>query len=149
MRVLLIEDDANKSKHIQRALQQEQPSILIEEARSYQRGIDLVFSRHYDLVLLDMSLPIYEDEETEDSLPETFAGITILNEMKRKGKVVPVIVITQFETLGDGDELVNLNELRLRLRAEFEELYKGLIYYNASESDWHSSLLESVRRLNG
>jgi hypothetical protein len=100
----------------------------------------------WDLLLLDMTLPIFDISENEDGFDtEPFAGEKILREMKRRQIVIPTIVVTQFETLGEANERLSLAELRDRLKRDYPGTYKGTIYYSPGESGWNTELAQLLK----
>jgi hypothetical protein len=99
----------------------------------------------FALILLDMSLPTYEIRPGETGFDSpSFAGEEILEEMDRKGVRGAVVVVTQFETFGEGDTLTTLPELVERLAHRFPQIFKQAIFYSPGESTWTKELLEVI-----
>jgi DNA-binding response OmpR family regulator len=148
VRILLIEDDTHKATHISSHLYDKlQGDIFITTVRSYQSGLQAVMTEPWDVVLLDMSLPTYDITPTEDGYRfDAFAGRSILSEMKRKNVVCRVIVITQYNTLGEGQDRVTLDELSQQLKDTFPDSYKGAVYYSSSETNWKDALIALMGR---
>ena len=147
MNVLLIEDDNNKAKNIQSQLKGSFPSFNISLKRSAQSGTAAALSADYHLLLLDMSLPQYDIGPGEDGYEfNFFAGREILFELVRNEIKLPTLVITQFETFGEGSEITSLSELDRQLQKEFSEIYIGCIYYSASRSDWKRELDSKLKK---
>jgi len=145
MRVLLIEDDKNKLKHISAYLRTAFPDIELIERSSYQSGLETIMCESVDMLLLDMSLPTYDVSLEEDGYEfDGFAGREILAELKRHNVTLPAVVITQFETFGEGDEIVTLEELDRQMKEQYGSLYRGAIYYSASQSEWKRSLQQII-----
>ena len=145
MRILLIEDDINKMQSIAAEICRIRGDAEIIEAKSYQSGMRNLVSQSFDLVLLDMSLPTFDINQDEDGFQvDAFAGRNILAEMDRKGVNVKTAVITMFETFGDGDDLMTLEELDSDLAQRYPGIYCGAIYYNSSEVNWKDSLRKLV-----
>ena len=98
-------------------------------------------SENFDFVLLDMSLPTFNITQEEDGYQvDPYSGRNILAEMKRKNVQVKTAVITMYETIGEGDDLITLDELDRELRQEYPGIYCTAIYYNSSEVNWKESL---------
>lgn len=116
MRVLLLEDDLNLCDTIEQALGKEGYSVDSchdgETAMLYALNTDL----GYELAIVDRMLPIID-------------GLTIIKSMRRKGIMIPVIIITGMSALDDringldggaDDYLVkpfHIRELLARVRA--------------------------------
>jgi len=82
MKILLIEDDEEKAAILAEFIKVEFPSIEIDLARSFGSGLRSLMKGAfvYRLLLLDMSMPIYDVTPTEPGggKPESFAGSEIL-----------------------------------------------------------------------
>lgn len=148
MQILIVEDDPNKCRNILEFLHESRFSTQMEilEAHSYQSGLALAKARRPELVLLDMSLPTFDISSTETggSL-RTYGGKDILNELQRKGIPSRVIIVTQFDTFGEGVRRMTLKQLALGLARDFPINYAGVVYYDAARSDWKSSLDALIR----
>jgi len=146
VKILLIEDDTHKATHISDHLHGNlSGDISIRTVRSYQSGLQAIMTEPWDIVLLDMSLPNYDISPTEDGYRfDAFAGRNILFEIKRKNVVCRVIVITQYDTLGEGQDRLTLGELRNQLKEMFPDSYKGAVYYSSSETNWKDALVALI-----
>lgn len=144
--LLLVEDDPIKLERLQSFLMD--LPFSVETARSYQTGLRQLMTRKYDVLLLDMSLPVYDISYGEDGFAfDPFAGKAILEELARKGVEIAVIVVTQFVTFGSGSEATTLANLEALLRKSFPRLYRGAVFYRSGDRGWMvdlSTLLEDV-----
>jgi DNA-binding response OmpR family regulator len=86
MRMLVIEDETKVAKFIQRGLVAERYSVDVAE--DGRRGLDLVTSYHYDLVILDLMLPEID-------------GTEVLRRIRSMNPSVPVLVLTARDALTD------------------------------------------------
>ncbi len=140
MDILLIEDDDIKASNIEEFLQNKIKKIT--RKKSWQTGlVEIVKNRSYDLILLDMSMPRY-DYDGSDNLYEfePFAGWEIMKEMKRRKINISTIVITSFGTFGKDENRIDVNGLNDKLELEFSNFYKGIIRYNSSIVTWKEEL---------
>ena len=141
MKVLIIEDDPNKLNAITSFLDQ---NMNIEYVchMSYQSGMRAIMSSKFDLLLLDMSMPVY-DATAHDTggRPLHLAGRDILFQLKRKKNPLKAIVITQYEDFNG----VSLKNLDHNLREEFPQNYVGYVYYNITQDNWRNDLTEMLR----
>jgi DNA-binding NarL/FixJ family response regulator len=145
MKVLIIEDDPNKSLQIRNFLVGLMASVEIEERRSYQSGLLAALHEQVDIVLLDMSLPTYDISSSEPGgRPRPFAGREILEELDRKRRDCHVIVVTQFETFGQGDEQTTLEAITNDLRLRFPRLFVGAVFYQPSDLKWQQRLVKAL-----
>lgn len=145
MRVLLIEDDLNKARHIASTLRESFDDVQIVERHSYRSGADEAVRGAFDAIVLDMSMPTYDvgvGEEGGRSKP--YAGRHILRKIKRRRIKTCVVVVTQFETFIDGTEEQTLEELDQALQKDFGGNYSGTVFYQAGGSAWSAELTRIV-----
>lgn len=144
MQILLIEDNSNKLKQIKRVLTEIYPESNIEEAYSFNSGVRKVYENKWNLIILDMSLPTYDITHTEsggDKKP--VAGKNIMKRMLNRKIIVPVVIITQFETLDD--DRISLNSLNAEFQDGFKEIWKGTVFYG--NDDWSIDLKEILDKI--
>jgi two-component system copper resistance phosphate regulon response regulator CusR len=114
MRLLLIEDESDAARMIAKGLQHE--SYIVDIAGDGQLGLNKALSQTYDLIILDIRLPMKD-------------GWTVCREMREAGVQTPVLMLTASATyqdrvkgldLGADDYLVkpfDIDELLARVRA--------------------------------
>ena len=144
MQILLIEDNSNKLKQIKRVLTEIYPESNIEEAYSFNSGVRKVYENKWNLIILDMSLPTYDITHTEsggDKKP--VAGKNIMKSMLNRKIIVPVVIITQFETFDD--DRISLNSLNAEFQDGFKEIWKGTVFYG--NDDWSIDLKEILDKI--
>lgn len=148
MQLLIIEDDPKKSERLRSFVTQEFPSFIVEEARSYQSGLAVSLAREIDVVILDMSMPTFDVSNREHGGEmRPFAGREVLRELQRKKRRTKAIIVTQFESFGDGDDRQTLDELRRELGLNYPDLFNGVIYYQASETSWQDKLRRLIMKV--
>ena len=99
-----------------------------------------------DIVLLDMTIPSFEISAAHpSSRSRKYGGRDILNEMSRKEIQTPAVVITQYKVFDDGEK--SLNDLDEELMKCYSEIYRGIIYYNASILDWQDKLQTIINKI--
>lgn len=144
MQILLIEDNSNKLKQIKRVLTEIYPESNIEEAYSFNSGVRKVYENKWNLIILDMSLPTYDITHTEsggDKKP--VAGKNIMKRMLNRKIIVPVVIITQFETFDD--DRISLNSLNAEFQDGVKEIWKGTVFYG--NDDWSIDLKEILDKI--
>lgn len=148
MNILIIEDDNNKHEHIVQHIHHGYPGSLFTSKKSYQSGLRDLIKNSYDFVILDMSLPTYDiDPPREQGGPfRTFAGEEILFEIKRRSISHKVLIVTQFESFGEGETYITLPELTTKLLSKFPGLCLGAIYYNAFETSWKDEVCKIINK---
>ena len=86
MRILVVEDEIDIADHIVDALTEQRYDV--DRAENGAKALDRVFDGAYDLVLLDIMLPVLD-------------GFKVLEEMRRGGIRTPVIMLTARNSLED------------------------------------------------
>jgi len=143
MRLLLIEDDELKRLAVVDFLRSVLSDLVITEAHSFQSGLRRIVDGHYDLILLDMTMPTFDIDEAEDGgRPQSYAGRELLRNMKRRGISVPTLVVTQFDRFGVGREALTLEALDAELRRGYPQIYLGSVFYGAGDEEWKRRLRE-------
>jgi two-component system copper resistance phosphate regulon response regulator CusR len=113
MRILIVEDEEKTARYLQKGLGES--GFVVEVARDGQQGLERALERDYDLLILDVMLPIRD-------------GWSVLTELRRTGKHLPVLLLTARDPveervkgleLGADDYLVKpfaFSELLARIR---------------------------------
>jgi CheY-like chemotaxis protein len=144
MKILIIEDDELKHQHLEKFVNKLIPNAIFTWRKSYQTGLKEVMSNHYDLVLLDMSMHIYEKTAQESGGSfETYAGRMILNEIDINEIETKVIVVTGYDVYSDGK---TLETLKNELRDEFGDFYIDTVYFIGSQDKWKLELSELIKK---
>lgn len=150
MRLLLVEDDPNKSATIQRFILGGSPGAVIVWRQSYQSGLKEALSGSFDLLLLDMSLPTYDIQGAEQgNRTRALGGRDVLDALKRRKSPLRVAVVTQFEKFGEGGEAMTLQQLNEQLLAEYPNQYVGTVFYQPSETSWQEEMSAVLRSVAG
>jgi CheY-like chemotaxis protein len=145
MTFLIIEDDPNKAKQLVEFFQERDHNDTILMRMSYQSGLKEIFTQHFDFILLDMQLPNFDIKPGEDGYKyRQLAGEDILKELKRKKRKSKVIIVTQFETFGEGDSFITLPDLKRLLKKNYSENYIDTVYYNPSLTVWKADLSKII-----
>ena len=85
VRILIIEDDKNKSSQVIERLNSQYSNLTFSEKRSFQQGVKSLRNSSFDLLLLDMTLPTFDiDTNSGGGKIRNFAGMEILEEMLQR-----------------------------------------------------------------
>lgn len=138
MKILIIEDDELKHQHLEKFVSSLIPDSVFTWRKSYQTGLKEIMANSYELVLLDMSMHIYEKTAQESGGSfETYAGRMILNEIDINEIITRVIVVTGYDVYSDGK---TLETLKIELRNEFGDFYIDTVYFIGSQDKWKTEL---------
>nr|WP_286169508.1 response regulator transcription factor [Halocella sp. SP3-1] len=114
MRILIVEDEYHLAEVLQKGLKED--GYAVDIANDGQEAIDLATVVHYNLIILDLMIPIK-------------SGIEVLRELREEGNKIPVIILTAKDSLEDkvlgldigADDYLTkpfaFAELRARIRA--------------------------------
>lgn len=137
MKVLLVEDDQYKADKLKDFLESKFSDDLLVIARSISRAIEAIDESPFKWVFLDMSLPMYEIGRER---PRAFGGKAILQYLNNLDRKESVVVVTQFQTIGEGKDLVDLTTLQRQLSEEFPVQFRGLIFFSEKSDSWKSDI---------
>jgi heavy metal response regulator len=114
MRILLVEDEARVASFIRKGLEEE--LYKVDVARDGTEALDIALAAEYDLIILDVRLPMRD-------------GISVCRELRAQQNMTPILMLTARDTVDDrvrgldagaDDYLVKpfaFQELLARLRA--------------------------------
>lgn len=86
MRILLVEDDVGITMFIQQGLTE--AGYATDVAANGREGIEYALAADYDLILLDVMLPLLD-------------GINVLRTLRQQGFQTPVLLLTALDTVQD------------------------------------------------
>jgi two-component system copper resistance phosphate regulon response regulator CusR len=86
MRLLLVEDEEKVSRLIVKSLTAER--FAVDVAADGAIGLEMVGTYHYDLIILDLMLPV-------------LSGTDALRQIRQRDEHVPVLVLTARDAIGD------------------------------------------------
>ena len=145
MKILIIEDDVNKLNALSELIRERFPEVEADAARSLVSGVRRTREWSPDIVLLDMTLPSYDQTTIDDGgAMEPFGGVEFLRQMRRFKLSPHVFVVTQFETFGEGRSLQTREQLSHELESQFPGIFCGMLHYHASLQEWATNLVEFV-----
>lgn len=131
MKFLIIEDNRSKLGELKKFLKQNYPSVTIHDALSYTAGLRRVYDEKWDLILLDMSLPVYDmNQQDSGGDKKPVAGKEIMKRMLHKKIVIPTVVVTQFDTFGESG--ITIDSLNKEFENTMREIWKGTVNYGSN-----------------
>lgn len=149
MKILIVEDDLNKLKQIVLYLKERIKDAKIQEMKSYQSGLKYAITNKPDLIILDMSMPTFDLSSSEPGGRfRHYAGREILKQIKRKSLQSQVIVVTMYESFGEGEDALTLEELKKQLEVDFEDNYVDTVFYQPATSGWKEELSKAISKCN-
>jgi DNA-binding response OmpR family regulator len=86
MKILVVEDEKKVASFLKKGLEQEY--YTVDVAHDGRAGLDLSLTEEYDLIILDIMLPLLD-------------GITLLREIRNAKLIVPVLMLTAKDSTED------------------------------------------------
>jgi len=86
MRILIVEDEQNLSENIRKGLVE--TGFAVDQAFDGDEGLYLAGSESYDVIILDLMIPKMD-------------GIAVCQELRRKGIITPILMLTAKTRLED------------------------------------------------
>lgn len=135
IKILIMDDGKDKIARIRSVLTKKclVENDKIDEAHSLNTGREKLSKDFYDLLILDLVLPISDGEAIEPGRSENF--INELHSFARLKKPIYVIGLSQFE------EKVETNSNK------FEDKLWKLIHYDLAKDDWEQLLQNAVNAI--
>lgn len=140
MRVLVVDDEANKRRQVVALLRTLAVVDVIDEASSYQGALEQLRNEQFDWVVLDMRLTTFDMTAADaGGTPRKFGGDEVLRKMTRRGISAKVIVLTQYSLFRESDKILTLNDIKDRLRQKYA-VFVDLIPFQHSNNEWQIQL---------
>jgi len=146
--ILLVEDDEEKRRALMSFVRNKIKHVKITSKKSVREGFIEVGKKQYALILLDMSLPTYDQtSKSPGGLPQPVGGIEILRLLLRKGRSDKVVIVTQYPEL----EVKGISYEFAEGIAKIQEIYGrhmlGGVLYSPNNTNWHDpcgKLMEGI-----
>jgi CheY-like chemotaxis protein len=147
MNVLIVEDNAEKSKAIETIIRS-QFTGRIDFAQTISSAYSQLEHHNWDLVILDMTFQVSQGLG-QAVRKEALAGLEILQFMTSKNLSYPVIVATQHSSFSQVGliSLSSVEELHSLLSETFPEIYRETITVDLTTNEWHAALLNAAKRI--
>lgn len=137
MKINLVEDSKIKADKICSFLHEKYPESSIEVLCSYQSGLKKLVSDMPHLVILDMSLPTYDRGGLQrEGRLRPLGGYDIMRKLSLRRVDFKVLVVTQLESFGEGEDRVSFDEMNNKCNKEFSSRYLGAVFFGQSDEQW-------------
>jgi len=141
MNILIIEDDDLKFGMVSDFLKSVIKLANVVRASSYQAGIESLVSGEFNIVVLDMTLPVSDlisSPVGTDFL--TFGGELVLRECARRKVKTRIMVVTQYNTFVRDNKEVSFDELRDEIIHKYADLVLGCVRLERATDNWKSEI---------
>ncbi|QHB31808.1 response regulator [Yersinia canariae] len=148
MKIIIVEDNEYKSDRVKEFLLSINNNVTIDIFRSYSSGLKAIVDGFYNLAILDMSLPTFDDDS--GSLRGEFrvyGGIDIARKIKRRNISLKFIFLTQYTSFSYDNKSIDLKDVDQSVRDKYPETYAGCIYYEHAGYSWKDELRMVIEAL--
>jgi CheY-like chemotaxis protein len=147
-KVLLVEDNPHKQSRILEFLELFGSALSVHVSHSFTSGCKATDSTEFDLLILDMSLPTY-DRSSNDSGGRfrILGGREIARRLARRGKMPPMIFLTQYSSFSDKGAFYTFESLTEELILECDESFRGMVFFETTASRWKQVLSRVVKEI--
>lgn len=143
MKILLVEDDDLKMKDIINIVKSISNSVTIDTAYSVASGVQLAVDNEYDIILLDMTIPNFDQIDGRDGGPSyKNGGELIVRELLDEGVEFRCMVITQYETFNDE----TIDQISERITRICGNRYLGYVKYSTMNESWKAELKSKIKQ---
>lgn len=143
MKILLVEDDDHKMHDIISIVKEIDTHVIVETAFSVASGVQKAVDNEYDLLLLDMTIPNFDNTEGKDGGPSyKNGGELIIRELIDEEINFRCAVITQYETFNNE----TIEQISERISALCRECYYGYIKYSTMDENWKVELKKLLQK---
>ena len=122
--ILIVDDQDDKAKSVKEFIASIEKNVSFEFAKSQLDALNVLERKKFDLVILDMCLPLRNGEALDELGGENVLDELDVNESYKRPSLI--IALTQFD------------ELQEEIRSKFPEL--GAIKYSNEQTDWQKGL---------
>lgn len=145
--VYIVEDNALKATSISNFFLQEHASTCRTTVLgSFQSALRAIEASTPDLIVLDMTLPTFDKKpNSREGRMRPLGGYDLMYKMKHRSIAADVIVVTQLETFGEGEEEISFLDITERCKRDFAEFFLGSVYYDQGGLNWQSNLAAFVQ----
>ncbi|MFT4805128.1 MAG: CheY-like chemotaxis protein [Psychroserpens sp.] len=149
LEVLVVEDNPNKRNKIVDFIKSSIKNSNVQVCTSFTSGWNKVQGNKFDLICLDMSLPTFDQSDSETGGRfRVFGGRELAQKMKRKQIKTKYVFITHYKNFSDNKKSYSFEELKSELMTEYEESCLDVIFYSNKSSEWREKLVPLLMEVN-
>lgn len=139
--VLLVEDDQFKQEQVEQILRDLRPDTCFVICRSVQQAVEMVRANHYDLIVLDISLPSHESRPGgAQPLSQPSGGVEVLLELAYDGRDDRVVILTQYPEIEYDGQLHPLGRFAEIISNAMTVNIVDVLLFNRQDQAWRDQL---------
>lgn len=148
MNILIADDNLQKQRILRKCIDDNFNQTDITQTFSFTTTVKaLTSSIHFDVILLDMTMPNYDSREpmNNDGKMRTLAGHDVITKMAYRGIKTPTIIVTQFEVFGRHSSLKPIEEIAKELIDNYPDIVKGYVLFDLQSEIWKTELIRKIK----
>lgn len=144
MKILYVEDDINKRTSVIEYIKTIYPNAFIDTGMSVESGVQLGVDNKYDIIILDMTVPNFDNNDGRNG-GQSFknGGEIIVRELLDEGVDFRCVVLTQYETFNNE----SIDQISDRIKQRCGNKYLGYIKYNKLDEEWKDNLTKILNHV--
>ena len=132
LRILIVEDDDHKIADVQAVVRQVFPTALVVTHRSVREGSVAVTRQNFDLIILDLSLPTFDQSASASGgVGQPQGGFEVLRMLKRLSKRPDILIVSQYYQVELDGKYTSLPEANTLIAARFNANLVGCLLYTS------------------
>lgn len=145
--VLIVEDSDAKLASIVVALNNCLISN-IDEAKSVKSALTKLRDARFDLIIADMSLPTYDVKSRErGGTARPFGGIEVFDFLQNRNLTTPVVVVSSYPAIVDGNTSVTLPALAKKLKTDYPQIFAGYVFFDSAYLTWELEMQNLIKEV--
>lgn len=137
IRVMFVEDDEHKISDLIQYWRKwiGRSSYIVK--KSVREAVVAVHDHDYDLMVLDMALPTFDQSaKTSGGTSQIQGGLEIIRTLKVLGKTPPIVIFTQYDGLELDGKYIPMSDAVRQLRDRYNCDVVGAVLYEYQSDDW-------------
>ena len=149
-KILIVEDNPVKLGKIVDFFKKISENLTIDTATSFNSAWQILQKNKgiYDLIVLDLSLPLFDSSISNDSSEfRALGGKELAHKLVKRKLTTPFIFLTAYSVFDDKVYKYTFDELKKELISSYQEQCLGFIYFNNKSSEWREEIKVSIEGL--
>lgn len=149
-RILIVEDNPVKLDKIVSLFESIVLDLDIDEAESFNSAWSKLQLNKgkYDLIILDLSLPLFDASISNNSNEfRVLGGKELASKLVKRKVKTPFIFLTAYSVFDDKVYKYTFEDLKNELTEKYPEQCLGFIYFNNKSSEWRQEIEMSIKGL--
>lgn len=143
--LLIVEDSEAKLASILAAVGTIFPIEKTKCSKSVKSALKALNTEEFSIIISDMSLPTYDVRAGErGGTPRPFGGIEIFDHLQRIRKKTPVVVVSSYPAIVEGNTTLTLLALSEKLALDYPDNFSGYVFFDSTYLTWEVELLELI-----